>query len=412
VSTPARDIEKPQSAAVIYPSQVFVGATLIILGPLLDPILRDLHIPLAKGGLLAFGFFLGRVAGVLLLNFGLARVPIKTIMVSCAAFLALGSAASGLLGVGLWPLSVALFVTGMAGVIPNAISGVWVAAHVKKGLERAMINIGAYFALGVVIAPLVVGAALELGATWRWVFLGEAAFGAVVAVVLLLLPIADVPDRENLRGRQLKAVAALHPSLLAVMLAATFLYVCVEGTLYVWLAKLQVDSFAAGPGTAALSVTLLWAGITAGRYVAAPLTRLASPARLLAIFATVLAVFIAGLALAPTLAVSEVFSFFAGVGASAIWPLISCYTPRFPGWQSGVVFSGMMLVGTVANTISPYLFGPALASLGFRVAIGLWIIPAAAVILLAFLLERVARGAGGGGEAATAEAPVLPPGEF
>ena len=409
-SKPARDIQKPPSAAVIYPSQVFVGATLIILGPLLDPILRDLHIPLAKGGLLAFGFFLGRVAGVLLLNFGLARVPIKTIMVACAVVLALGSTASGLLGVGLWPLSLALFVTGMAGVIPNAISGVWVAAHVKKGVEKAMLNIGAYFALGVVVAPLVVGAALELGATWRWVFLGEAGFAAVVAIVLLILPIADVSNRQNLRGSQLKAVAASHPALLTVILAATFLYVCVEGTLYVWLAKLQVDSFAAGPGTAALSVTLLWAGITAGRYLAAPLTRLASPARLLAIFATILAVFVGGLALAPNLAISEVCSFFAGVGASACWPLISCYTPRFPGWQSGVVFSGMMLVGTIANTVSPYLFGPTLASLGFRAAIGLWIIPTLVVIGLAFVLERVARTAGKA--PAVVETPAPPPGEF
>ena len=154
------------------------------------------------------------------------------------------------------------------------------------------------------------------------------------------------------------------------MLSATFLYVCVEGTLYVWLAKLQVDSFAAGPGMAALSVTLFWAGITAGRYVAVPLTRLASAAKLLAVFASVLALFVAGLALAPNLAVSEAFAFFAGLGASACWPLISCYTPRFPGWQSGVVFSGMMLVGTIANTVSPYLFGPAVASLGFRAGHG------------------------------------------
>ncbi len=354
-----RHPEDPHSAAVIYPSQVFVGATLIILGPLLDPILRDLHIPLAQGGLLSFGFFLGRVFGVLLLNFGLARVPIKTIMVELRGGAGPGVGRLGAVRRGAVAALVALFVTGMAGVIPNAISGVWVAAHVKKGLEKAMLNIGAYFALGVVVAPLVVGAALGLGATWRWVFLGEAGFAVVVAVVLLILPIADVRDRENLRGRQLKAVAASHPALLAVMLGATFLYVCVEGTLYVWLAKLQVDSFGAGPGTAALSVTLLWAGITAGRYLAAPLTRLASPARLLAIFATILAVFVGGLALAPNLVVSEVFAFFAGVGASACWPLISCYTPRFPGWQSGVVFSGMMLVGTIANTVSPYLFGPA-----------------------------------------------------
>jgi fucose permease len=390
VTTPARNTE-PRSAAVLYPSQLFVGATLITLGPLLDPILRDLHIPLAKAGVLSFGFFFGRVAGVLLLNFALARVPIKTIMVVCALALAVGSAAAGLLGVGLWPLVLSLFVMGLAGVIPNAISGVWVAAHIHTGVERAMLNIGAYFALGVVIAPLVVGAALELGATWQWVFLGEAIFSAVVAVVLMILPIADVSDRENLRGRQLTAVGRSHPPLLAVVLAATFLYVCVEGTLYVWLAKLQVDSFGAGPEMAALSVTLFWAGITAGRYIAGPLTQRTSAARLLAVFASVLTAFVAALAVAPTLAFSEIFAFFAGIGASACWPLISCYTPRFSGWQSGVVFSGMMLVGTVANTVSPYLFGPAVASLGFRMAMGLWVIPCIAVIGLAFVLERVAR---------------------
>ena len=338
MSIPTSDTESPRSAAVLYPSQVFVGATLITLGPLLDPILRDLNIPLAKAGVLSFGFFFGRVAGVLLLNFALARVPIKTIMVACAVTLTLGSAACGLLGVGLWPLSLALFVTGLAGVIPNAISGVWVAAHIHRGVERAMLNIGAYFALGVVIAPLVIGVALELGATWRWVFLGEAVFSVIVTVVLMILPIADVRDRKNLRARQLKQVGTSHPRLLAVMLAATFLYVCVEGTLYVWLAKLQVDSFASGPGLAALSVTLFWAGITAGRYIAGPLTRFASAAKLLTIFATVLALFVAALALAPTLAFSEAFAFFAGIGASACWPLIACYTPGSPGgspaWSS------------------------------------------------------------------------------
>jgi MFS family permease len=410
VTTRARDTDSPRSAAVLYPSQVFVGATLITLGPLLDPILRDLHIPLAKAGVLSFGFFFGRVAGVLLLNFALAKVPVKAIMVACAILLTLGSAACGLLGVGLWPLALALFVTGLAGVIPNAISGAWVAAHVHKGIERAMLNIGAYFALGVVVAPVVIGLALQLGATWQWVFLGEAIFSAVVAVILMILPIADVPDRENLRGTQLKAVGTSHPSLLTVMLVATFLYVCVEGTLYVWLAKMQVDLFGAGPEMAALSVTLFWAGITAGRYIAGPLTRVASAAKLLAVFASIFTVFVAALALAPSLGLSEAFSFLAGAGASACWPLIACYTPRFPGWQSGVVFSGMMFVGTIANTVSPYLFGPTVASLGFRAAVGLWIIPCLAVIGLAFVLERVARVPGRVSQGAGSIA--VPPGEF
>ncbi len=380
-----------RSAAVIYPSQVFVGAMLITLGPLLDPILRDLRLPLTDGGLLSFGFFLGRLFGVLLVNFGLARVPVKTIMVACASLLALGSVGAALLGVGLWPLMVALFLTGMAGVIPNTLSGVWVAAHVRKGLEKAMLGIGAYFAVGVVVAPLVVGAALDLGATWRWVFIGQAAISAAMAVVLWLLPIADVPERENLRARQLKAVASSHPTLLAVIIAATFFYVFIEGTLYVWLAKLHVDVYSAGHETAALSVTLLWAGITVGRYLAGPLTRLASPARLLTIFASILAVFVVGIAVAPNLAVSEAFAFLAGFGASACWPLISCYTPRFPGWQAGVVFSGMMLAGTAANTLSGYVFAPTVAALGYREAMGIWVIPVLLLIALAFPLEKAAR---------------------
>ena len=388
---PGSDPQKTPSAAVIYPSQLFVGAMLITLGPLLDPILRDLHLPLTDGGLLSFGFFAGRLFGVLLLNFALARIPVKTTMVSCAFLLALGSAAAGLLGAGKWPLIMALFVTGVAGVIPNCMSGTWVAAHVRKGLEKAMLGIGAYFALGVVVAPLVVGAALGMGATWREVFIGQAVFSTIMAVVLWTLPIADVPERENLRGRQLKAVAMSHPALLAVILVSTFLYVFVEGTLYVWLAKLNVDVFGAGPEVAALSVTLLWAGITVGRYLAGPLTRFASPARLLVVFAALMAVFIGGLALAPNLIVSEAFSFLAGFGASACWPLISCYTPRFPGWQSGVVFSGMMLAGTIANSVSGVFFGAAVDALGFRSAVGLWAIPMLVVIGLAFALQRIAR---------------------
>jgi MFS family permease len=150
-----------------------VGATLITLGPLLDPILRDLDIPLAQGGLLSFGFFFGRVVGVLLLNFALARVPIKTIMVSCALVLTavrrrLDCSESGC-GHFRWRCD------RPGGVIPNAISGVWW-PHIHRGIERAMLNIGAYFAPGVG-GPLVIGAVLELGATWRWVFIGEAIFG-------------------------------------------------------------------------------------------------------------------------------------------------------------------------------------------------------------------------------------------
>jgi fucose permease len=363
---------------------------LITLGPVLDSVLRDLDIPLAQGGLLSLGFYSGRVTGMLLLNFALARIPLKTIMVACTWVMAAGSAAAGLLSWNMGSLIVALFVTGVGGVIPNAVSGVWVAAHVHRGLERAMLMIAAFFALGVVAAPILIGVFLEAGATWRWIFTGEAVLSALVAVVLTMLPFADVPERRNLRLSHLKGVVSGRSRLLALMLACIFLYVATEGMMGVWLPKHQVDSFAADPAAAAVSLTLFWAGITVGRYLAVPLTRRGSPARLLAGFAAMEAVFIVGTALAPSLLLSQVFAFLAGLGASACWPLVACYTPRFPGWYSGVVYSLMMLAGTAAYAVFSYLVGPAAEALGLSVALALSAVPALGVAALSFALGRAA----------------------
>jgi MFS transporter, FHS family, glucose/mannose:H+ symporter len=364
---------------------------LISLGPLLDPILRDLRIPLAKAGLLSMGFAFGRVLGVILLNFALARISLKALMVGAAWVAAAGLAVSGFLAAGLWPLFIALVVTGVPVVLPNAISGIWVGAHLRQGTERGMLMVTGFFAVGVVIAPLVIGAALNLGATWRWVFLGEAGFSAVMALLLMLAPLADVPDRENLRVRQLREVAGHDPRLLAVMLTATFLYVATETTVSVWLPKFQVDTFGAGPASAALSVTLLWIGITLGRYIAVPLSRRILPSKLLAAFAAAFGLFGVGVVFSPGLLVSEILCFFAGLGASACFPLIACYTNRFPSWYAGVAFSGMMLVGTTASTVFPYLVGPIGEALGLRIAIGLSAIPALMVVILAFFLHRASK---------------------
>ena len=68
----------------LYATTFVVGVTMITLGPLLDPILRDLDIPLAQGGLISVGFAVGMLIGVVSLNFFLARVPVKWGLVGAA----------------------------------------------------------------------------------------------------------------------------------------------------------------------------------------------------------------------------------------------------------------------------------------------------------------------------------------
>jgi fucose permease len=389
-STGSQVKAQPHSLALLYPTQLFAGAMLISLGPLLDPILHDLNIPLGRGGVLSLGFFLGRVAGVILLNVVLARVPLRLTLILAAWVQAAGLAVAGLLTPGLWSLFGALLVTGLTAVIPNALAGVWVGAHVRKDTERAMLLVLAFFALGVVVAPLVIGAALGLGATWRWVFVGEAIFSAIVASALMVSSLADVRGRENLRLPQLREMAGFHPKLLGIMLTTTFLYVGSESVLGVWLAKYLIDSFAARPAVAALSVTLFWAGITVGRYVTVPLARRIHPPLLLAVFAAVQCVFTVGLVLSPGLVSAEACAFVVGIGGSVCFPLIAGYTSRFPGWYSGVAYSGMMLAGTSGSVIFSYVTGPVAEALSLRMALGLAAILPLAVVPLSIWLGRVA----------------------
>ena len=384
------DGTEPLSLLPLYPTQFFAGVVLIALGPMLNAVLTDLRIPLAQAGLLSLGFFLGRVLGVLLLNFVFAQVPVKWTLVGAASLQAISLAASGLLARGLWSLFGMYLVVGLAAVIPSVIPGMWVGSHVKQGTQRAMLLILLFFALGVLVAPIVIGLLLGLGVTWRWIMVGEALFSAVMALVLMAMPLANIPGAENLRLRHLREVMSFAPRFLAVILVATFLYVGAESTMNVWLAKFEADSFAASATSAALAVTFFWAGIMLGRFAAIPLARRFDSSRLLALFAALFAAFALGVGGSPTLVLSQLCSFLAGLGASACFPLIAGYTSRFPRWHSGVVYSAMVIAGTTGSMVFPYVTGPLAAAFGFPFAICFAAVPALMVMTLAFYLHRLA----------------------
>ena len=92
-----------------------------------------------------------------------------------------------------------------------------------------------------------------------------------------------------------------------------------------------------------------------------------------------------------------------GLGASAAFPLILGFSGKFPAWHAGVVYSAVVLAGAVGRIVFPYLIGPIAHSAGFRIAIGLAFVLAAACSLLAFFLHGIS-GEGAAGEIAAAAA--------
>lgn len=384
---PASPAPAPHPLYYLYPVTFLSGTIIISLGPVLDPILRDLQLPLSQGGLLAAGFAAGRVVGLLVLNLFLARVSLKRMVVGAtllqAVGLALAATADSLL-----PLVLLLALVGGAATIPVIVPPTWIGAYAKQSAERAMMLILIFFALGVLATPLAIGAALSLGAHWRWIFAGEAVFALVIALAFIAVPLADVRERENLRWRHVRELASVDPRLLGLIVLAMFLYIGAEHIFNIWLAEFQVQSFGTSQGVAAVALALFFAGMMAGRYLAVPLTRRIAGARMLAISGGLMAVFALLVAFSPSLLLSEVFIFLAGLGGSVSYPLISSYINRFPVKFAAPVSSLLTLVVVVSGAIFAYLIGPAAEALGMRWALALAAAPAAAVAVLAFFLPR------------------------
>lgn len=372
----------------LYFSQFLSGMVVVTLGPVLDSVLRDLDIPLAQGGLPALSYFLGIVLGLMCLNAFLARIAIKWCLVGAALVESVGLAATGLLAQDLWSFAGTYFIVGLPAWVLSGIGGMWISAHVREKTAWALNLVMLSSVTGMTATPLVVGLLLSQGVHWRMIYVGEAVITLIVAVVVAIQPLADIPGRENVRVRHLRAVVAHNPWLLLAIGATSFMYLGCEMSLATWLPKFEVDVFGATATWAGLAVTFYFVGQIIARLASIPLTRRFLASSLLIAFASVDAVFIGAVAVSPTQALSLGLAFVAGFSASASFSLIGSYSSKFPLWYAGVAYSVFQLSGGVGSMVFPYLIGPVAAGAGFRAALAVTAVPMLIVAFLALGLRR------------------------
>ena len=360
---------------------------IVSVGALLHAMMTDLGVPLGRGGLISAGLFIGNVSGIVVLNMVLAQVPAKSIIVGGTALQGLSLIGTGMGAFNLWSLFVIYLVIGFSGALMNGTCWMWQAAHMKRNAATAALKMIMFFALAMMAVPLVVGTALDHGASWRVVLLVEGSLSLVVALACGFLPLLDIAGRQNVRGRHLKEVAAYNPGLLLGMVGAGFTYVGAEMTLNVWLPKFQIEVFGASETAAGFSVTLFWIGLIVGRLIMMPLSQRFAPSRLLLVCALTMAVFTVLVALVPSHIGSLVLTVGAGLGASASYGLIGSFSGRFPGWQASVASSLFVLSGGLGSITFPYLMGPLADAAGFKVALAATAVPALAYALLSLLIH-------------------------
>lgn len=391
----------PSQAAVsylpLYASNFLAGVVMISLGPVLDGILAELDIPLARGGLISMAFAIGMLLSLVLLNVFLAHVPVKWALVGASLLQAVALAVGAIFSQGLWSLFVSYLFVGVGCVWLNSLPGMWLSSTVKVRTGHRMVVLLLYFAVGMTVAPIVIGGVQGWGVTWRWVFGFEAIMSVVLALIFLAYPISNITGRQNLRWRQVREVVGYNPTLLFAIFITGMLYVGAEFLLNVWLPKFTIDTFAASKSVASQVVALFWAGLVIGRLIVLTQTKRVPPSRMLLINSAVMAVFALGIALSTSLTMVMAMAFLCGLGTSASYPLIISFSARFQGWHSGVVYCAMVMGSGFGRIIFPYVVGPIANAAGFRIAMGLAFVLAAAVSFLSLLLRRAS------GEAAASD---------
>ena len=258
----------------------------------------------------------------------------------------------------------------------NTTCWIWISAHMVQDRAAAALRMILFFGVAMVAVPLILGLALDAGASWRWILIAEAGLELVSGLaVVCSYPSWTYAGARTSASRSSGRCSALDPKLLLGMMIAGFIYMGAEMTMNIWLPKFQIDVFGGGDAWPVFAVTLFWVGLMAGRLLVTALTRRFSPARLLLVCACTIAVFAVAVAFAPSQAISG-----AGGGRRAgSVGLVRTHRQLRGALPGMAVGGGVVVVHPLRRSGQhrlPLHHGAARHAAGFRVGLAVLAVPA------------------------------------
>ena len=252
------------------------------------------------------------------------------------------------------------------------------------------------FAVGAILGPLTVGLLMQNGFDWITVYRGMALIFAVLAAVIVVLPMpltAHAPAAHEEAPEKLSANPAYWLSFFAL-----FFYVGVELGVSNWVAEYFVAVFNYSAAASALLVSLFWAGLLAGRFGVPLLYKGSRQGAVLVIFSTLATTAVILLTLlghtAPneiTVDAGRVLVFLSGLGCSIYYPEVMTLLGKcFPHAQSqaiGFAATG----GGIGAFVFPFLMSALSQTWGIRAGFASYAVFAVAMTASAVALAIVAK---------------------
>lgn len=352
---------------IIYLAFISLGLPDSLLGSAWPIIRGDLGAPLGTAGVLfmivAAGTIVSSLAsGSVLRRFGTGMVTLASCIMTAVALLGYSLAPSVFwLGVCAIPLGLG------AGSVDAGLNN-YVAAHYKA---HHMSWLHCFWGVGATLGPVIMAGFISGDGHWRNGYLTVAIIQfALVVILFFTLPLWDRvaqsagdSRKEELGEREVEPSDAGRVKPLRIpgvkLALVSFLFYCgVEATVGLWGSSYLVGVKNIGAATAASWVSMYYAGITVGRFIAGFVTFKVSN-RVMIRTGQITALFGAVLLILPLPAILSLIGFLIiGLGLAPIYPCMLHETPvRFGKQQSQTIMGVQMAVAYTGSTFMPPLLG-------------------------------------------------------
>jgi fucose permease len=359
--------------AVIYGAFLNSGMMSILQGSLL-PYLREEHgLSYAQSGLMLSAHQIGNLAAVLLAGALPYWIGRKKSALLLGPGIVAGLALAALTGNPVL-LVAAYALTGISrGTMSNVCNST---VSMTVGNRAAGSNLlHASFAVGALLAPLLLLLGERFSPGWRAAPYAVAASALVVFVLLGRSRLSGEPVAREKTG----ALTFLRSASFWLNTGVLFFYLCAEASIVGWFVLYFTDTGLLTPEMAGITPSLLWLMILAGRLLCAALSAKLNRHILSLILGLLFAGFFGALLLAETSAAA--FACLLGIGLSmgGIYPTtFAC----IDNTSSAAVTGTVIAVATVGAVVMPGVVGAVAESRGLAWGIGAVLFALAAMVAL------------------------------
>lgn len=326
--------------SMLFAIFILFGASMTLVGAILPRIFTDFGWTYVEAGAVLASGAIGLFVATFLGGRFLHLVGIKALLVLGVALQTAGLAFFGSSPSLLFNLLLYAGIGVGQGCVEVGID--WAVVRMSPAKDGRAMNLAhGAFSIGAVIGPLLIALVLAAGLAWSLTFRLVSALYGLILIALILLPLGRLGREKGGEGTKLRGLAANPAWWLGFLLL--FFYVGTELGISNWSSEFFVKVFGSSVELGALTVSLFWFGLVAGRLGFPLILPRARTERLLLVLAVLFAVSVglmlaAGSAGKAALPLGLAAVALAGLGASCVYPSgITLVSVAFPLGQSTAI---------------------------------------------------------------------------